>query len=174
MASQLFHHPGFQIAVPLVAALLIYRVGVVLTDRIVDIPVQNIRPQPKPTPLGSKTLPTVYIPAKPGKDGGEGGDVNGLFSQPAPPEEAIAPPGKEAQADVPEVALADYLANLKVTATAAGGAFINGVFYRVGSKLDVEVPQRDGSGLRPTLIAVGPKGAKLRAGRETCELPIGR
>lgn len=174
MASQLFHHPGFQIAVPLVAALLIYRVGVVLTDRIVDIPVQTIRPQAKPAPLGSKTLPTVYIPAKPGKGASDRGDMDALFGKPAPEPEVEAASSAVPEPAVPDVSLADYLASLSVTGSASGGVFINGVFYRVGSRIDVEVPQRDGSVAHPTLVAVSAKNVTLKAGAETCELALPR
>lgn len=173
MARQILHHPAIQIAVPFVVGILIHRIGDVMTEKVNDIPVQSIRMQPKPPTLAPLFLPTVYIPGKAGGGSAQGGDIDALFNAESnidglalPPEEKTPPPS------FVEMSLADYLSRLSVDGVTAGGAFIEGIFYRYGGQVDVEVPRKDGTTIRPTVVGIVGGKLRLRAGDETCDLPI--
>ena len=173
MARQLLHHPAVQIAVPFVVGILIYRIGDVMTARVDDIQVQSIRTQAKPPALASLSLPTVYIPGKVGENTAGGGDIDALFSSESnvgdlalPVEEKTQPP------TFVEMSLADYLSRLSVSGVTGGGAFIDGIYYKFGTQIDVEVPRKEGSSIRPTVVGIVGGKLRLRAGDESCDLLV--
>lgn len=173
MARQIFHHPAVQIAVPFVVGILIYRIGDVMTSRVDDIQVQSIRMQAKPPALASLSLPTVYIPGKAGENTAGGGDIDALFSTESnvgdlalPVEEKTPPPA------FVEMSLTDYLSRFSVSGVSSSGAFIDGVYYKFGTQVDVEVPRKAGSSVRPTVVGIVAGKLRLQAGDESCDLEV--
>ena len=171
MARQILHHPAVQLAVPFVVGMLIYRIGDVMTEKVNDIPVQSIRMQPKPPTLAPLFLPTVYIPGKAGGGSAQGGDIDALFNAEANVEGLSLPVEEKAQpANFVEMSLADYLSRLSVDGVTSTGVFIEGIYYSYGSQVDVEVPRKDGTTIRPTVVGIVAGKLRLRAGDEICDL----
>lgn len=172
MARQILHHPAVQIAVPIVVGILIYRIGDVMTTRVDDIQVQSIRMQAKPPALASLSLPTVYIPGKAGGNTADGGDIDALFSSESNVGDLALPVQEKAAPAFVEMSLADYLSRLSVSGVSGNGAFIDGIYYKFGTQIDVEVPRKDGSAIRPTVIGIVGGKLRLRAGDESCDLVV--
>ena len=172
MARQILHHPAVHIVVPFVVGILIYRVGDVMTEKVNDIPVQAIRMQPKPPTLAPLFLPTVYIAGKNGDGSAQTGDIDALFNVDANIDGLALPVEEKAPPSFVEMSLADYLSRLSVDGVTTSGAFIEGIFYHYGSQVDVEVPRKDGSTIRPTVVGIVAGKLRLRAAEETCDLPI--
>jgi len=177
MFERYLHHPGFHLAVPAAAIVLVYYFGNMAVDQVNRMPVKNIAPSQKSRPLADISLPTVYAKGNAKAADALSADFDRAFG--------VAPVEKEVVAEKPVLAppppppapveppLASYFMGLNITGVGSDGIFIDDVFRKFGEPLAVSIPKKGGVGLRSvTLVGLGAGVVMVAVDGDKVELPL--